>query len=115
MAHAVLVQRLIVGIAPLALLFLVVLGVLVLIAGFALLAKAVHRYRETDTRQAEFLASTLPDAAPLQALLDTEPGTNLADRDACELLIADDPEFAAHCERLWAAIRNQQKKEAGDA
>ncbi|MFJ5151436.1 hypothetical protein ACIQCF_07580 [Streptomyces sp. NPDC088353] len=60
------------------------------------------------------------------AVLDTEPGINLADRDVCELLwampdydhtaarlderLAADPDFAAGLDRLRRAVRNEQQK-----
>lgn len=40
---------------------------------------------------------------------ETGPGINLADQDACELML-NDPEFAARCDRLWQAIRDEQQK-----
>jgi len=109
MAHAVFVQRLVTGIAPLALLFCTVLGVLVFIAACALLARVVHRYRETDAKQEQCIASTLPDQVPLKAVVDTAPGINLADLDECRLLW-DMPERHPGLDRLRAAIRDEQKK-----
>jgi hypothetical protein len=43
----------------------------------------------------------------------TEPGINLADLDACELIL-DDPAFAARCKRLWDAVRDEQQNQKGD-
>ncbi|MFB6955520.1 hypothetical protein ACFCYB_00435 [Streptomyces sp. NPDC056309] len=63
---------------------------------------------------------------PRPPVVDTEPGINLADRDACELLwampaydeatarlndrIATDPDLAAGLDRLRRAVRDEQKK-----
>ncbi|MFD4968891.1 hypothetical protein [Streptomyces sp. NPDC058424] len=63
---------------------------------------------------------------PRPAVVDTEPGINLADRDACELLwampaydpatarlndrLATDPHFAAGLDRLRRAVRDEQQK-----
>ncbi|MFE9448360.1 hypothetical protein [Streptomyces sp. NPDC006739] len=91
----------------------VVVGLLVL--AVLILRWQIRGARAFDAKQAEFLNTATPPIMPTTAVLETEPGINLADRDACELLIADDPEFAARCDRLWAAIRDEQKKEAGDA
>ncbi|MGW5123226.1 hypothetical protein ACWEQ7_04020 [Streptomyces sp. NPDC004069] len=56
------------------------------------------------------------------AVLDTEPGINLAHRDLCERLwampaydrsaaaLTDDPDFAAGLDRLRRAVRNEQQK-----
>lgn len=118
MADAVLSQRLLIGGAALAALFLVVLA---LVGGFLLLAEFVDRYRQTDTKQAAFLAGTLPEPTPVTAVIDTTPGINLAARDECERIWSmpahepADLDLNAGCDRLRAAIRDQQQKEAGDA
>jgi hypothetical protein len=68
---------------------------------------AVRLSRRADARaDAEYAAGSLPPARPV---IETEPGFNLADRDACELLLSD-PEFAARCDQLWQAIRDGQQK-----
>ena len=111
MADAVLRERLLVGGAALALLFLIVVA---LVAAFVVLAWLVDRYRTEDARVTRIFAETLTTPGSTPAAPDNVPGINLADHDACELLL-DDPEFAARCERLWADIRNQQKGETRDA
>lgn len=59
--------------------------------------------RHNAQRRAQFLRSTV------EPVVQTEPGINLSDLDACELLL-NDAEFAARCERLWDAIRDEQNK-----
>ena len=78
MADAVLQQRLVVGAGALALLFLVVAALLVLLALFALLGKAVTRWRET---------SGTHDVGPdnLRLLEDTAAGI--------EVYVAEDPDL----------------------
>lgn len=78
---------------------------------FLLLAIAIWRVdrksrRRLAARHAAFIRSTLP---PAKAVRETEPGFNLALQDECELLI-NDPEFAARCDQLWQAIRDEQQK-----
>lgn len=108
MAHAVLTQHLLVGGAALAGLFLVVL---LLVVGFVLLAMAVDRYRQTDAKQAEFDVTTRPAPAPTSAVLDTEPGINLALRDECDrIALASGLYDPDGLDRLRAAIRNEQQK-----
>lgn len=76
-------------------------------AAFALLAFAVWRKPRRPSLKARIAAvRELTAAAPV---VETEPGINLADLDACELML-NDPEFAAHCDRLWQAIRDEQQK-----
>lgn len=62
------------------------------------------------------------DGRIVRALLETEPGINLADRDECDLIWSmpafgtpdpHDPELAAGFDRLRAVIRDEQKN--GDA
>jgi hypothetical protein len=55
-----------------------------------------------------------PGPQPVPAAPDNEPGIHLAHHDECELLWAMDARNPGP-DRLWAAIRNQQQKEAGDA
>lgn len=92
--------------------FLVVaslLGVLVVVAGWRVIRWAADRYRQADARQAAFLAETLePEPAPTRAVLDTEPGIDLALRDECDRILAatDNAGF----DRLRAAIRDEQNK-----
>lgn len=107
MAHAVLTQRLLVGGAALVGLFLVVL---LLVVGFALLAMAVDRYRQTDVKQAEFTATTRPAPAATSAVLDTEPGIDLALADECALILAATTAQETGWDRLRAAIRDEQQK-----
>jgi hypothetical protein len=90
-------------------LFLTVLAVCVGIAGFALLAQAVTRYREADAQVEEILTDTLPGPAPLKAIRDVEPGINLALADECARLF-NMPEREPGPERLRAAIRREQQK-----
>jgi hypothetical protein len=85
-ADAVLSQRLLIGGAALGLLFLIVLA---LVGAFAGLAFFVDRYRQADAQVERILTETLT----------TRPAP------------ADDTrELAAGCDRLKAAIRNQQQK-----
>lgn len=108
MAHAVLTQRLLVGGAALVGLFLVVL---LLVVGFALLAMAVDRYRQTDVNQAEFDATTRPAPAAKSAVVDTEPGIDLGLRDECDrIALASGLYDPNGLDRLWAAIRDEQSK-----
>jgi hypothetical protein len=108
MADAVLRERLLVGGAALALLFLVVLA---LVGAFAALVWMVDRYRQADARVEQILAETLTPAAP-----DNVPGINLADHDECELLWSvpaytlRDPELDAGCDRLLNAIHEHRKE-----
>jgi len=110
-ADAVLNDRFGSGVAPLVILFLIVFGLVVFVAGCALLAKAVNRYRETDTEQAQAIADTVPELTTARGIRDTAPGINLAALDECELIWAAseyiDP---AGIQRLRAAIRDQQQK-----
>mgnify|MGYP003624034222 CR=1 FL=1 len=94
MGHAVFVQRLVVGITPLALLFLTVLGVLVFIAGCALLAKAVHRYRDSDLDEAD-------TTDPIYA-------TNVYEWLAS--IANNAPELSAGIARLRNALRDKQQE-----
>jgi hypothetical protein len=50
---------------------------------------------------------------PVPAAPDNEPGIHLADHDECELLWAMNARNPGP-DRLWAAIRNEQQKGAGD-
>ena len=99
MAGAVLNDRFVSGVAPLVIFFLIVFGLVVFIAGCALLAKAVHRYRDTDLDAPDLTDPVHP--GDVYAWLNQR--------------VADDPELAAGTKRLRAAIRDQQQKEAGDA
>jgi hypothetical protein len=98
MADAVLRERLLVGGAALAGLFLIVLAL-------------VDHYRHADARIEQILTETLTPAAP-----DNKPGINLADHDECELLWSvpahtrRDPDLDAGCDRLLDAIHEHRKE-----
>lgn len=76
---------------------------------YGLLALAIWRVRRPrrPALEARITAARARTISP--AVIETEPGINLADLDACELML-NDPEFAAHCDRLWQAIRDEQQK-----
>lgn len=75
---------------------------------YGLLALAIWRVNR-PRRPALKARITAAQKRTTPAVIDTEPGINLADQDACELML-NDPEFAAHCDRLWQAIRDEQQK-----
>jgi hypothetical protein len=81
-----------------------IVSILLVAAGLYIAYRQTRRaIRHDAQRREQFIRSTVGP------FVDTRPGTNLADLDACELLL-DDPEFAARCERLWQAIRDEQQK-----
>ena len=104
MADAVLRERLVVGAAALAGLFLVVL---LLVVAFWLLATIADRLRQANATCEQILTETAAPA-PTRAVRDTEPGINLADQDACEL-IWDMPALQPSALR-FRAIRDEQQK-----
>ena len=111
MADAVLNERFLSGVAPLAIAFLILFGLVVFVAGCALLAKAVQRYRETDAEQTRAIDDTVPEPTTARAIRDTTPGTNLAALDECELIwSASDYIDPAGIERLRATIRDHQQR-----
>ena len=82
-------------------------GIAILLLVIAIWRNRPGRRRPSEQeRAAAARKRTALAAAPV---IETEPGINLADQDACELLL-DDPEFAARCDRLWQAIRDEQQK-----
>lgn len=109
-ADAVLTQRLLVGGAAVAGLCLIVL---LLITAFWLLASIANRLRQANA-QCERILAEAAEPAPTRAVLDTEPGVNLADLDKCALILAATNEHEAALEagrnRLLAAIRDEQQK-----
>jgi hypothetical protein len=89
-------------------------------AAFLTLTGLILRWQIRHARTADaerdrilFGPADQPDTPPLQstqpAVLDVEPGINLADRDECELLWAMNARNPGP-ERLRAATRNQQQK-----
>lgn len=81
---------------------------------YVLLGLAIWRVNRPRRPALEARIAAARERTITPAVLDTEPGINLADLDDCELMLSD-PEFAAHCDRLWQAIRDEQQKETGDA
>lgn len=71
MADAVLEQRLVVSFGALALVFLIVCGLLVLLGGCALIAKAIDRWR-TASRQVDDILADIPDS-PAPTVHDVGP------------------------------------------
>lgn len=66
---------------------------------------------KTDPR-AEAIAEASVRPAPLTAIVDTQPGINLADLDECQLILAYTNDLDEGCARLWDAI-NEHRKENG--
>jgi len=70
-----------------------------------------HRrdHGKTDPR-AEAITAASVQPAPLTAVIDTQPGINLADLDECQLILAYTNDLDEGCARLWDAI-NEHREE----
>ena len=91
---------------------LTIAGVIAL--GFvAAIYRAGRRIKQADAQCERIIAETLTQPASTRAVLDTEPGIDIALRDECDRILAatDDAGF----DRLRAAIRDEQTGEAPDA
>ena len=72
--------------------------------------------REEEARQAAWLATRIPDPAPMPTVpvtlvVDTEPGIDLGLRDECDrIALASGLYDPNGLDRLWAAIRDEQSK-----
>lgn len=72
--------------------------------------------REEEARQAAWLATRIPDPAPMPtvpvtAVVDTEPGIDLGLRDECDrIALASGLYDPNGLDRLRAAIRDEQQK-----
>jgi len=79
----------------------------VIAAGFlVLIFRAGRHITEAEAKVQQILADTRPE--PARAVLDTEPGINLADHDTCELLW-DMPAFQPSAHR-FRDVRDEQQK-----
>lgn len=114
---AVQQEQFTIGGAALAGLFLCVCFVVVVGFGGLAILRWVCRYRQTDERMQQLLDTPLPGPAPVTAVLDVEPGIDLALRDECFRILSvpnpyDDPDAV---DRLLAEILDEPTGEARDA